>query len=645
MVLNLLFDVKKVSLLRVKDYFRFLELHYKNMRYCFFYKSLFCLALFFHLQSCTKYKESDNQFDAIISKTDSLMEYDPKKAIKILDSLQLHSSIISSEQVALLFFKKGEVYYVNDFYLESIIEHKKAYNLFVEQKDEYNKTRSLITLSAANLRFENFEKAQEYALEALHTAESLGDERMLGKANNQLFQLHFILEDYSKALQYIQKAEEIFAYEKDTVSKIAIKSNEAAIYLKQKKYNKALKIYQESLKLGQNIKAPQTIVKILNNIGFIYIETKEYPLAIQFLEGAIQLNKNINAINAAPYKGLGYVYFLNKDVNKSIVNYKQSLTIYKQNKNIPEQIQVLDKLITLAIQDKNSEEALNYQIERDQLQVELQAIEKEKLLGFATVKYQVKEKEIELLYQQQTNQRNKWLFGSLLITLSLLLILLGAYLYITKLKAANRASKLEQNLLRVQMNPHFIFNTLAAIQNITLEEDYIKSSNYIAKFSKLIRQNFDYVRKEEITLEEEINMILNYIETQQLRFDNSFQYILNLGENCDTKSLKVPPMLLQPFVENAIEYGLKGKKMEGILELNIFKEKNQLCFEIKDNGVGRSNYSKQHRKSKALHATDVFMERLKLRKKAEEKTFQIEDLYNSEKQPIGTKITFKIKIT
>ncbi|WP_445710691.1 tetratricopeptide repeat protein [Flavobacterium sp.] len=614
------------------------------MKHCFLSIFLIYISLFFFLLSCTQSKVNTTDFDAAMGTTDSLMIYSPKKTIRILDSLKLHYSDISEEQEALLLFKKGEVYYVNDLYLEAIQEHQKAYTLFSKQKDNYNKTRSLITLSAANLRFENVEKSQEYALEALHEATLLSDKRLLAKANNLLFQLHFTLEDYSKALDYIQKAEKIFTDEKDTVSALAIKSNIAAVYLKQKNYQKALAVYKESLDLGKNINAPQTIVKILNNIGFTYIEVKEYAFAIQFFESAIDLNKNIDAINAAPYKGLGYVYFLNNDFKKAITNYNVALVIYKQNKNLPEQIEILDKLITLTIQEKNPQHALMYQAERDQLQVALQTIEKERLLHFSTIKYKAKEKEIALQYEQQTNKKNRWLFGSLLLILTLLLFLLGSYLYITKLKAANKASQLEQSLLRVQMNPHFIFNTLAAIQNITLENSPIKASNYIAKFSKLIRQNFDYVQKEEITLEQEINMISNYIETQQFRFQYSFQYVLTLSQNCNSQSIKVPPMLLQPFVENAIEYGLKEKKEDGLLEINIDKEGNQLCFEIKDNGIGRSNEAKQYKKNGVLHATEIFIERLKLRKKSEEETFQIIDLYDLENKPVGTKIVFKIYI-
>lgn len=132
---------------------------------------------------------------------------------------------------------------------------------------------------------------------------------------------------------------------------------------------------------------------------------------------------------------------------------------------------------------------------------------------------------------------------------------------------------MEQKLLRAQMNPHFIFNALAAIQNITLEGDPLKSSQHIAKFAKLIRQNFDYVRKDKISLDKEISMITNYIETQRLRFNNVFNYQIDISGVDDSTKVFIPPMLLQPFVENAIEYGVKDKRILWGLLLFAFERK------------------------------------------------------------------------
>ena len=272
--------------------------------------------------------------------------------------------------------------------------------------------------------------------------------------------------------------------------------------------------------------------------------------------------------------------------------------------------------------------ALNNQIVRDSLQLDVSRLEKNSLLDFANVNYEVKQKETEINHQKEINSRNQWLLISTIILFVCYLIATAFYVYNTKLRAANKASKLEQSLLRVQMNPHFIFNTLAAIQNITLEGNPIKSSNHIAKFSKLISQNFDYVRKESITLDKEIAMISNYIETQQLRFNNVFTYTIDIEDSIHASEIKVPPMLLQPFVENAIEYGLKEKKEGGNYLLKIEKEHQGLLFIIQDNGIGRSAKAKQEKLTEELHATSIFIERLKMRKKGEEKTFTIEDLFD-----------------
>ena len=288
--------------------------------------------------------------------------------------------------------------------------------------------------------------------------------------------------------------------------------------------------------------------------------------------------------------------------------------------------------------------ALDNQIVRDSLQLYVSSLEKDRLLNFANVNYEVKQKETEINHQKEINNRNQLLLISTIMVFVFLFIATAFYIYNTKLKAVNKASKLEQSLLRVQMNPHFIFNTLAAIQNITLEGNPIKSSNYIAKFSKLIRQNFDYVRKEAITLSKEVSMISNYIETQQLRFNNIFSYKIEIEDSLDVHAINVPPMLLQPFVENAIEYGLKEKKVGGELLVKIEGNTDGLSFVILDNGLGRSAKAKKEKLTEELHATTIFLERLKMRKKGEEKSFVIEDLFDDNNTPIGTKVFFKLKL-
>ncbi|MBD0777434.1 tetratricopeptide repeat protein [Maribacter sp. ANRC-HE7] len=605
-----------------------------------------CIAISFTLFffTCSRQDTIQPNIERRLAELDSLSQTQPEQALLALDSLLQNNKHLTTLERAMVLFNKGEALYLYDKYQEALNTHLKGYELFVELNDKYNEGRCLITLSGASLHMGDFETSQVYALKALHLAQLIGDARIEGKAYNQLFKLHFKLKDYDKALSYIKATDSLYAKGTDTTSIIAIKSNIASVYLKLKEYNKALASYSEAMSLSQSKGNPKTLVAVLNNIGYTYIEAGDFESAEKFLRGAVALNKNIKAINGAPYKGLGNLFLLMAKNDSAEVNYNKALDIYKSNKNAKEEIEIRDKLVSIAIMFGDYIKALNHQIVRDSLQMHVNSLEKDRLLNFANVNYEVKQKQTEINHQKEINSRNHWLFISTVMLFVLLSILMVFYIYNTKLRAANKASKLEQSLLRAQMNPHFIFNTLAAIQNITLEGNPIRASNHISKFSKLMRQNFDYVRKESITLDKEISMISNYIETQQLRFNNAFAYSIEIGETIDVSKIKVPPMLLQPFVENAIEYGLKEKKEGGRILLKIEKDAQGLLFMISDNGVGRSVKAKQEKITEELHATSIFRERLKMRKRGEEKSFIIEDLFDENNKPTGTKVFFKLKI-
>ncbi|SFR83632.1 tetratricopeptide repeat-containing sensor histidine kinase [Maribacter stanieri] len=614
-------------------------LKYKSLKQLGFYAFIF-LTFF----ACTKQDTIRPSIEKSLLATDSLTLTQPEQSILKLDSLLQNSKHLTTLETAILLFNKGEALYLNDKYQEAFNTHLKCNELFAELNDTYNESRSLISLSGAALHMGDIETAQKYALKALSLAQLIGDNRIEGKAYNQLFKLHFTLKDYDNALEYISATDSLFSKGVDTTSIIAIKGNKASVYLKLKEYNKALSSYSEAMALSQSQRDPRTLVSILNNIGYTYIEAGDYESAEKFLRGSATLNKNIKAINAAPYKGLGNLFLLKAENDSAEINYKKALEIYIANSNFKEEIEVRDKLVALAIMSGDYTTALDNQIVRDSLQLYVSSLEKDRLLNFANVNYEVKQKETEINHQKEINNRNQLLLISTIMVFVFLFIATAFYIYNTKLKAVNKASKLEQSLLRVQMNPHFIFNTLAAIQNITLEGNPIKSSNYIAKFSKLIRQNFDYVRKEAITLSKEVSMISNYIETQQLRFNNIFSYKIEIEDSLDVHAINVPPMLLQPFVENAIEYGLKEKKVGGELLVKIEGNTDGLSFVILDNGLGRSAKAKKEKLTEELHATTIFLERLKMRKKGEEKSFVIEDLFDDNNTPIGTKVFFKLKL-
>jgi LytS/YehU family sensor histidine kinase len=146
---------------------------------------------------------------------------------------------------------------------------------------------------------------------------------------------------------------------------------------------------------------------------------------------------------------------------------------------------------------------------------------------------------------------------------------------------------LEQKALRSQMNPHFIFNSLSAIQHYINNEEATNADKYLTMFSRLIRKTLNNSNEATISIEKEISYLENYILLEQMRFKDKFSYAIICEETIDKANTYLPTMLLQPFVENAIRHGLMYKENnDGRLIIHFFKQDNQLVCTIDDNGIG-----------------------------------------------------------
>ncbi len=142
--------------------------------------------------------------------------------------------------------------------------------------------------------------------------------------------------------------------------------------------------------------------------------------------------------------------------------------------------------------------------------------------------------------------------------------------------------------LRAQMNPHFIFNSLNSINRFILQNDKHQASEYLTKFSRLVRLILQNSQASFITLESELEALKLYLELEVLRFDNQFGYTIEIDEDIETTIIKVPPLIIQPYAENAIWHGLMHKKAKGHLMIEMHEgEGDRLICKITDNGVGR----------------------------------------------------------
>ncbi len=247
------------------------------------------------------------------------------------------------------------------------------------------------------------------------------------------------------------------------------------------------------------------------------------------------------------------------------------------------------------------------------------------------------------------------------ILLEIIILVLIFYAYIkyreAKLKEKHFMETLEQRLLRSQMNPHFIFNALGAIQSYIFSHNPIEAGSYLSKFADLMRSILYGSREEYISLSKEIEALRNYLEIQQLRFEDKFEFDFEVDSVINTDFIKVPPMLIQPFLENSIEHGFKNLSRKGFLKIKITKEVDKLKFEIIDNGTGLNTKSSENlrrnrdgdivlsKKHKSL-SLQITRKRLAILNKDKKGKYElkISNITDTSGKVKGTKVTFYIPV-
>jgi len=174
-----------------------------------------------------------------------------------------------------------------------------------------------------------------------------------------------------------------------------------------------------------------------------------------------------------------------------------------------------------------------------------------------------------------------------------------------KVEIEHELRELEKSALQAQMNPHFIFNALNSIQRFIMDNDKEKAMDYLSRFAKLIRKNLNASSNSVISLENEVSILDNYLALEKLRCNNSFEYDIQVAKSIDPKTTILPPMLIQPFVENAVVHGMRNIKSNGLITVDFSKNQDQLFISIKDNGQGKQpNHDNGDHKSLGMSITN-----------------------------------------
>ncbi|MCW3128074.1 MAG: putative signal transduction histidine kinase [Bacteroidetes bacterium] len=209
----------------------------------------------------------------------------------------------------------------------------------------------------------------------------------------------------------------------------------------------------------------------------------------------------------------------------------------------------------------------------------------------------------------------------------------------------NKIIELEQQALKAQMNPHFIFNCLTAVQHFVNKEDLYSANMYLSNFAKLIRKTLDLSGEQYISLDKEVSYLDNYIQMEKMRFQEKFQYTIKVAEDVDQYAVEVPPMLMQPIIENAIRHGLRNLETDtGMLAISFTMDNTRLVCNIEDNGIGRKKAGEiktamhMEYQSKGLSLTLSRINAINMIS-PNKISIQVRDKYNSQEEATGTLVT------
>lgn len=324
-------------------------------------------------------------------------------------------------------------------------------------------------------------------------------------------------------------------------------------------------------------------------LAFIYAATDSLKTAIKILEDSSEKAYNIkdwdNYFDLQ--QKLSDYYFKENNTEKALQTLETSLQKAYELSNTKWVSALNNKLYNYYLESGNTVKANEYAqifmqrawnlVNNDSLLMQ------NKIFGEISQRISLLEKEKET--QTVLYKKSKKFNTVLLILLSVLfLAVLAIFFTLKRLKKKNLQVQLQS--LRREMNPHFVFNSLNSVNQFIASNDEIAANNYLTKYATLMRNVMNASNKDFVTLQDEKEALQHYISLEHLRFEDQFQFKISIDENLDYNQTKVPNMLLQPFIENAIWHGLRYKKDKGLLSVSIKKNNDRIEAVIEDNGIG-----------------------------------------------------------
>jgi len=403
---------------------------------------------------------------------------------------------------------------------------------------------------------------------ALKLAEEANDKRLIAMCTGNIGDAYLYQDDYPQALLYFLKSFKLY-------ETIGNKNGETYnlecignVYFKKRDYPKALDYYRRALKISEEINDKRSMSSALGNIGRVYAADSNYKQAMNYFNSVLEQSEKMgNEAEVAKYVyNIGQVYL---ELYAKTGQWQKAYQSYKKYTGSKDSLFNADKSKQLGKLEAKFE---------DDKQLTLQRAEEEK--NKALSEAESKKQRIILLLVAT-------IAGSIAL-IALLILRLWRTTRKEKLNIEKQKIAMELKALRAQMNPHFIFNAINSIQHFILNNDSKAAHLHLSKFSQLIRKVLENSRFESIPLAEEIRMLELYLELESLRFSSKFHYQISVDSSIDSENVLISPLIIQPFVENAIWHGLMHlKDKQGEVLIKFEKINGSLKCTINDNGIGR----------------------------------------------------------
>jgi tetratricopeptide (TPR) repeat protein len=501
-------------------------------------------------------------------------------------------------------------------------------------------------------------------------------------------------EHYKDALIYLDKAIVIYKAQGDKQYLPNSILNKALLYKRMDSVGPAIRHFNEVLTLFRQYMPgnKQLEARIYSGLGDAYIEFSEaklrdigftgqkYDSAVYYVQRALSVFNELGSEDGktANYRRLGSVYLVQKKYPLALQNAILAKQIAQAGGFVAMEADAITVISEVYAATGRYDSAYVYQKQYAVLNDSLLNDEKERIIIQNEMQYNFSKKEDSLHFQNellsQSNTLNKlqlrqqWLYsgGALLLLLGL-----GGFFYYRnrnkqvklvlqlekeRAQQKQRESEFERKVsdaalhsLRSQMNPHFIFNCLNSIKLYAVENNQEAATSYLGKFSRLMRLVLENSKSDRITLHQEVETLRLYIEMEAMRFKEKLHYKIDLADNMDMDYIEIPPMLIQPYIENAIWHGLMPKENGGTLVVSFRCEDNSLKITVTDNGVGRAMAAELKSKSATAHRSfgmSITHERMELINQMNNTSMSVivNDLHDEQGNATGTEVIIDIPI-